>query len=237
MKKMTVLFILIISVLFLFSIHSFGAQECKTIIISTYPENVDSLPQYECQESELSIVSSSPTIAQGGSITLHVSSDGLTTPPYTWSTTSNGYSFDKSTTDNDLEEVTLSCASGSCGVNFDVTATVTVTDNCGTQFTAKIRNTAGGWSLCDVANVSIGSWCKYGGCYDNCDRVEVDANHRFWVAGSTSTDCMPLPYQINWNSCDSFTYVLTSVGTCTTSCTPQPFTRIKHWVTEIWSCP
>ena len=55
---------------------------------------------------------SSDTIAAGGSITLWVDSGGTALPPYNWSVSETGYSISPSTTNNDLETVTLTCASG-----------------------------------------------------------------------------------------------------------------------------
>ena len=65
-----------------------------------------------CIGSTPDIDSSSDEIAAGGSITLWVDSGGLACPPYNWSVSGNGYSLDKSTTNNDMETVTLTCASG-----------------------------------------------------------------------------------------------------------------------------
>jgi hypothetical protein len=58
------------------------------------------------------IYASSETITAEGSITLWVDSGGKACAPYTWEVSGTGYSLDKSQTDNDLETVTLSCASG-----------------------------------------------------------------------------------------------------------------------------
>jgi hypothetical protein len=58
------------------------------------------------------IYASSETITAEGSITLWVDSGGKACAPYTWEVSGTGYSLDKSKTDNDLETVTLSCASG-----------------------------------------------------------------------------------------------------------------------------
>ncbi|MBW2344884.1 MAG: hypothetical protein JRF53_12905 [Deltaproteobacteria bacterium] len=55
---------------------------------------------------------SSDTIAAGYSITLWVDSGGHGLPPYNWSVSETGYSISPSTTNNDLETVTLTCAAG-----------------------------------------------------------------------------------------------------------------------------
>ena len=101
----------------------------------------------ECTGAIPTIVASSKAIAKGGSITLWVNSSGLACPPYTWSTSSKGHSLNITETENDLETVTLSCTTGTCGTNYDVVATVTVTDQCGETDEIEIRNTAGTYSV------------------------------------------------------------------------------------------
>jgi hypothetical protein len=61
--------------------------------------------------------------------------------PYTWSTSSTGYHL----TDNEDGTKTLSVVSGTCGTDYDVFATVTVTSACGVPYTTQIRNTSGHW--------------------------------------------------------------------------------------------
>lgn len=75
-------------------------------------------------------------------------------PPYTWSTLSKGYSL----IDNRDRTMTLSVISGTCSVNYDISATIIVKDSCQVtprSATIKIRNTAGMWKT--LAN----------DCYDN----------------------------------------------------------------------
>jgi hypothetical protein len=121
----------------------------------------------ECTGAVPTITANSDTIAPGGSITLYVDSGGLACPPYTWSA-GNGYSFSQNETENDLEETTMTSASGTCGVNYDVYTTVTVTDACGTMATATIRNTAGTWvydsNVCGEGRG--GSYSYYGDIVD-----------------------------------------------------------------------
>ena len=90
------------------------------------------------------IIASSDEIDPGGSITLHVNSGGLANPPYTWSA-GNGYTFDPVQTEGDLENTTMTSASGTCGTNYDIWTTVTVTDASGETDTMDVRNTAGTW--------------------------------------------------------------------------------------------
>lgn len=65
----------------------------------------------ECLGFTPDIYASSATIAAGGSITLYVDSGGTACPDYEWSVSGTGYSID-STTENDLETVTLTSAAG-----------------------------------------------------------------------------------------------------------------------------
>jgi len=81
------------------------------------------------------------TIAPGGSITVHVTGG---CGPYTFATSSTGYSFTAGTTGNPQD--TLTSASGTCGTDYDAYCTFTVTDDCGTVVTGKIRSTGGQWS-------------------------------------------------------------------------------------------
>ena len=102
--------------------------------------------ELNCVGAEPTIESTDDEIPSGGVELLWVDSGGLAQPPYTWSTSSLGYSLSKSETDNDLETTTLSVVGGVCGVNFDVYATVNVVDACGKTDSIEIRNLAGAWS-------------------------------------------------------------------------------------------
>jgi len=85
-------------------------------------------------------------IGSGDSVNLWVDSGGAACPPYTWSTSSAGWSLDSSTTGDDLETVTLiliETPGKTCGTDFDVYSTVTVTDNCGVTDDITIRYSGG----------------------------------------------------------------------------------------------
>ena len=123
---------------------------CKTINIPTPPGNSDYSQINDtstCPGANPTIYASSATIDPSGTITLYVDSGGLARPNYSWSVSGVGYSLDKSITSNDLEVVTLTAPpnTGTCGTDYDIVATITVTDNCGTEVSVSIRNTAGGW--------------------------------------------------------------------------------------------
>lgn len=64
--------------------------------------------------------------------------------PFTWSTVSKGYTLGESETDGHTN--TLSVVSGTCGVDYDVIGTVTVTDSCGDSISFDVRNTDGNWT-------------------------------------------------------------------------------------------
>ena len=127
----------------------------------------------ECVNADPLIYATSSTINPGSSINMYVDSGGYACPPYSWTVSGLGYSLNKGTTDNDLEVVTLSSASGSCGTNYAAVASVTVTDNCGRPYNARFRNTGGKWVQVGYSyircqqNCSVGCWnagCPGGSC-------------------------------------------------------------------------
>lgn len=98
-----------------------------------------------CTDAEPTIVASSSTIAAGGSITVWVDSDGLACPPYEWSISGTGYSLNKTTTNNDLETVTVSLTTGTCGSSYALYSTITVEDACGVTDYFDLRYSGGVW--------------------------------------------------------------------------------------------
>ena len=91
---------------------------------------------------EIDTGASATTIAPGGTATIVVQGG---CEDYTWSVSGTGYTLDNATTT--VLSNTLNCAAGTCGdVNdYSAIATVTITDNCSTEITTKIRNTGGQW--------------------------------------------------------------------------------------------
>lgn len=90
---------------------------------------------------------SSTTIAGGGSASLEVTGG---CPTYTWTISSGtGYTLDQETTIPLTN--TLTCASGTCGVEFSATVTVHVVDYCGSSVDLKLRNTDGQWTQVGAA--------------------------------------------------------------------------------------
>ena len=140
-----IFFIIILSIFIICPSFFTFAQECHTFVTESLPGNREEIHACECTGSQPEIKVSSETIASNSDISLWVDSGGLACPDYEWSVSGTGYSLDDSTTKNDLETVTLSCAAGSCGVDYDVYCTVTVTDQCGETVNVVIRNTGGTW--------------------------------------------------------------------------------------------
>lgn len=187
----TCMFIIIPSVLCLNPVFVASVEDCQNCGGPGTPTSAGNLvrqPGWDCicTGAKPTIVASSETISKGGSITLRVNSGGLACPSYTWSTTSKGYTLNKTKTNND-EAVTLSCTTGNCGTNYDVYATIKVTDNCGQPADIVIRNTAGTWSkveditsnwLCSVCPLDCGGAT---GCIPTDETIIVD-NQKWYVS-------------------------------------------------------
>lgn len=144
--------LIVYPVLFLNSSWIAIAEDCQDCDKSapTPAGNAEYTCEWNCDSSinteplEFDDESTEDTIDAGGSITVSVTGG---VPPYTFSTSSNGYTFDGGvqTLATDSTSVTLSCASGTCGTDYDVYATLTVTDCCEDQETIVIRNSSGEW--------------------------------------------------------------------------------------------
>jgi hypothetical protein len=127
-------------------------------------------------------------IAQNGSITVYVLNG---CGPYNWSVTGTGFSLASAVTS--VLSNTLSASGSACG-----TATVTITDECGTTVTAKIRCTSGSWVLksgtCGLSGsgtyVSLGAG---GACANRRDYTYISANkkqtQRICVFAAGGGDC------------------------------------------------
>jgi len=64
--------------------------------------------------------------------------------PYNWSVSGTGYSINPNGESHSLSAV-VSVVGGTCGVDYSPFCTVSITDECGTTVTKKIKNTAGQW--------------------------------------------------------------------------------------------
>jgi hypothetical protein len=146
-------------------------------IVATYSEEMDTI------DSEKPVI-------------LSVDPNSLSCPPYTWSTESTGYSL----TDNHNGTVTLSVVSGTCiknGVgNYDIYATVTVTDNCDPAESSSIviRHSAGEWKLIKTGGNGANSYYICGEGDGSCDHgtIEYIDGHEKWevVFSSGTYSCI-----------------------------------------------
>lgn len=78
--------------------------------------------------------------------------------PFTWDTESNGYSFTFDETTGRSNRFNV--VGGTCGVDYDVYGTFTVTDVCGATVIAIVRATSGSWGAWNlVANIEYDTYC------------------------------------------------------------------------------
>jgi len=158
-------------------------------------------------------------------------------PPYTWSTSSLGYNLDKTLTTNDLEILTLSCLSGTCGTTYKVVATVTVTDICGKTSTVEIRNSSGKWANCYSFSQSCYSSCD---CEGGSGNYLIIGSHRIYhrVCMRSYSGCANVPYS-NTHTCsvDGWTYTFSSTN-CNFPCGDTCVTPRAPWrkYIDYWTC-
>lgn len=89
------------------------------------------------------------TLVVGNNKEVWVDSGGLACPPYNWEVTGLGYSMSQAQTTNDIEKTAIIGNRDACGVDYDVTMSVTVTDACGKSDTVIGRHTDGQWGVRD----------------------------------------------------------------------------------------
>jgi hypothetical protein len=81
---------------------------------------------------------------------------------------------------------TLNCASGDCGVDFDVYCDLTIVDNCGEEVETTIRNTEGGWVHTEYMRACVATYVS---CEDDpgvCDPdiyYNLDIGNQRWTFG------------------------------------------------------
>jgi hypothetical protein len=148
------------------------------------------------------------TILPGGSISVYVL---YGCPPFTWAVSGTGYSIGQTQTEGRSNQ--LNCAAGTCGVNFDAFAKVTVTDSCGGAVTGTIRNTAGQWIL-DAEYYTVykdrsENYCTNAGNYcrpsDYTEKTLDDGEYR-WILTPYNCSCVSGGYP-----CDAFYWEKDSV--------------------------
>lgn len=126
--------------------------------------------------------------------------DGL--GPFQWSVSGLGYTLDAEETTE--RQNGLTCAAGTCGVDYDAVATITVTDACGGDVTADIRNTAGGWVLNETVNSNPRrgvSPCGLGGTGSNSINLDVIVGDEKWnirILDTFTQVCAACPYTASW---------------------------------------
>ena len=212
-------------------------QECDEKGTPTYVGNAkyswpckctDATPtiDYDNDEDDL--------IPSAGSINLWVDSGGLACPPYTWTVDGKGWSIidndGDNKTDYNNEPITLSlinttgktCGTGGSG-DYDVYATVTITDNCGKTGDIIIRYSGGKWKDYYTVNCSSSPWW-WKNCYSCKDTVElVSGAYRLLpgltfggVSGWSPASCVKLlPATIQYGN--SPTWVVTAANGCDVS--------------------
>jgi len=187
-------------------------------------------------------------IASGGSVNLWVDSGGTACPPYTWSTSDAGWTLvdddGDQITENDLETITLSListAGKTCGTDYAVYATVTVTDACAATDDIIMRYSGGKWIICESGSAS----CTSAAWADGSDAgYTIIGNHRVYEGCCYKGfgSCGNNPYSATitcsvdgWQFTVSSTHCTSGTGAC-----PQPpYGPIWCWRHGIayWSCP
>lgn len=150
----------------------------------------------DCSGFDFDADNTPATIDPGGWIYVYLAES---CGPYTWEVSGTGYSLTYNQTEDGIN--ILTAASGTCGVDIDAFATITVTDLCGNTATAIIRSTGGQWvytgrksgqsfSTCySCGDVSPPGPCGVGVCrsvYGTCDDeywvpTWLDENDRAWT--------------------------------------------------------
>jgi len=139
------------------------------------------------------------TIAKNSSIEIYITGGYR---PFTFATSSNGYNFEGEASYKTRDRnATLFCVDGTCGVDFDVTCNLTVTDGCGNEVEAVIRNTAGEWVSIETVWAHApfhggAASCNY---YEAPDRIIVGDEAWGVTAYGWKTDSAP------YNNCDTYT--------------------------------
>lgn len=137
------------------AIEQSGAEEGSPAYWEKYAELKqaaldDCIAACQCAEGmEWDTVNSPETIVAGSSVQVFVTGGR---GPYTWSVSGNGYTLLVGETVTGVNQV--SCVDGVCETDFDVTAEITVTDDCGDTVTGILRNAEGEWVLIEEEGVS-----------------------------------------------------------------------------------
>ena len=156
-----------------------GADNICTDELTVMPMDCPEADVCDCDdvvEFSFNDTGTADTIVGGGSITVRVS-DGC--PPFDWSTTASGYSFESAKTWNRTNILTSD--TGTCGVDYDAVCVFVVTDNCGTNVGGSpngVRSTGGHW---DDAYVND---CLVTSGVETCNKIHGNKKyHMHWTEG------------------------------------------------------
>ena len=199
MSKKTILRICMLLILVCFCLNQLWValaedyQDCDNPVTPTPPGNViyPDCWEYECGVEKPTIVATYSvdmnTIDSENHVILSATGS---CPPYTWSTDSKGYSL----IDNENGSMTLNVISGTCGIDYDVYATVTVADNCPTPESNKImiRHSDGEWQVENEGSNGATLFHACGEGNDNCTygTVEYIDGYKKWEVIFFSPTCI-----------------------------------------------
>jgi hypothetical protein len=179
--------------------------------------------------------------------------------PYTYSVSGTGYTWASSgldtLTSNNLNEQ-LNCAAGTCGTEYGVSCTVTVTDACSTNDSFILRNTAGTWALHETGYAAAGCIPCGEACGTTSSTEDIISGVGKWViagdiAYATAVPPFPACSDDKWYlggggavshppSCGNPSACALGGGTVDCSYTVPPEAR-SCWATGytyyVWSCP
>jgi len=102
-------------------------------------------------------------------------------PPFVWEVSGLGYTIDPDEP-SALRAAVVTVVGGTCGVDYDAVATVTVTDACENSVTKKIRNTGGKWCALTVGHNYAIACSVNQDAIDRCTEVIVDNEYRWEYA-------------------------------------------------------
>lgn len=142
----------------------------------------------EWSSSVLTVRASHDAVGRGNYVLLWVESDGQGCPPYEWHVTGSGFYFEGvsgptvSTTDHDGQALQLWANSTACGSAF-----ITVTDGCGANAEASIREAYyGKWVLIEQQDCSGANYLP-GNCFCRCGGTVIIGAYRYyseWIGGT-----------------------------------------------------
>lgn len=205
-----------------FFVHDACGQEIEVEVDCSEEEDCCEDPGYTF---ELDTDSTPDSMAKGTCITIYVMGG---CPPYTFETSSLGYTFEGSGSYvTDDPSASLCCADGTCKTNFAAVCDYTVTDACGTIVTGVVRNTSGGrW-------IAIGNFyaCCTSGVLHICPSnscsaagyTEIIEGKYKWHAGIFDCRAVESTCSFAWSK---------YMSSCSTLSFPPPPVSPTEWVSD-----